>query len=678
MQFSKFVCWDSRQVNQVIKPDAEGVEDHVFLAVHSDQRLLLSRTGSKDNLTSTDGREFLSEFMDPEKSEVFGMVLGESGAGKSHFIHWLRLNIQADASTRVVNIPKVGTSLKGILRSIIRELPEDAQSRYVDQLGVGGGGGSLTKSQKMGRFLDAIAQALEAKVVSGDVAEPKLLGILQELPHLFRDPQVREEHFLRERPNNVIEGLVAHVFEAGTEYVRIEQARSFKPNDLELPPGIMSKVSLRTRGVVDLLKLKRENIDKAVEAINLCLDDAICSALSFSSDHLIDLMGEVRAYLHSQGLSLILLIEDLSRLQGVDTALLQSLTTPRGQWGRSLSPIRWAAAMTTGYFDRLDQTVRSRLHILAQVEPDQKLNTLQEEQEFLARFVARYLNAVRLGEDNLRILTKQEALDSLPNACHDCRHQASCHEAFGVAEDFGLYPFTAQALLNMAQRVTTGSEHWFNPRRILKRIVIPILFQHNSDLKSGTFPQSHLLDDFGIGKLANIAVEDLRKKAGSNFSRHLVLQELWSQVDDSLVAFGKDLLRAFNLNELDVASSPVPPPPSSSTPPTTTGTGSGQSVDPVVEALRRWSKGEDLSDVTASSLRPLVFATIGGSINWDEVGLQKTEFFGSNKPFRPTSITFKNQKTNPSAPLKYRIPSKEDDESLNKAAIALEIGRAHV
>ena len=679
MTFSNHLCWNPQTVHEVIKVDAEAVRDYVFQAVHTDHPLLLSTTGKADHLTSTMGHNFLDALTDPARPEINGLVVGESGAGKTHFIHWLKLNIPRSETVRVVNIPKVGTSLRGILRLIIEQLPEASRARYEDQFASIGGAVNSEK-QKQTRLINAIAQAIEARAEQGNEDSEEMAETVRYLPRFFLDTHIRENWLLADRPNNIIFELTQHVYESKRIYTRQEQDRHFKADDFRLPPGTHSNVAKETRDILDILDFD-EFLQTAADITNDCLDTAIGDALSFSGDHLIELMAEVREHLHRQGLSLMIFIEDLSRMQGVDKALLQALTTPASQGETQLCEIRWVAAMTTDYYEgRLHGTLASRINLLGKVEADEEVWIESQAEIPLASFMSRYLNAVRLGDERLQAWNGD---GPTPNACSDCPYIQECHNSFGEIEGVGMYPFTSQALLNMALRTKPNNIHWFNPRRLLKDIVSSVLSTHGPDIISGDFPRSSLIEEMGGKQLKATEEQKLRTLAGSNFDRHRTLQELWQPLN-YLQAMPEGLPEAFNLEPLlNISTTPQPSDVRTTVEerPTTTTTKKSTSreksapeldADPILDKIREWGNGAPMDDRVAGAIRELVFNSIRSHADWDLAGVSDIEHYGSGKPLRATSIYFRNQTTQRPSHLTISLPLEENEENFNQAAIALQ------
>ena len=65
----------------------------------------------------------------------------------------------------------------------------------------------------------------------------------------------------------------------------------------------------------------------AIKIINRNLDRAVARTLSFSGDRVEELMARLRTHLRGQGQELVAFVEEFARLQGIDRALLQAITS---------------------------------------------------------------------------------------------------------------------------------------------------------------------------------------------------------------------------------------------------------------------------------------------------------------------------------------------------------------
>ena len=76
-------------------------------------------------------------------------------------------------------------------------------------------------------------------------------------------------------------------------------------------------------------------------------------------------------------------------------------------------------------------------------------------------------------------------------------------------------------------------------------------------------------------------------------------------------------------------------------------------------AIEEWINGGGLDQTVATQLRPLIFAAVADTIDWDMLGLAKTAFVGkTGRAFQTNSISFDRQTTQIQQHLqvKIRIP----------------------
>jgi hypothetical protein len=330
-------------------------------------------------------------------------------------------------------------------------------------------------------------------------------------------------------------------------------------------------------------------------------------------------------------------------------------------------------AVTTGYYERLPNTVQTRMNFVVDMNlPVEGDNALIRNEDVVA-FTTRYLNAVRLGGAKLKEWYEKETIvgeTSVPNHCDTCNHRQVCHGSFGQTNDIGLYPFTGRAILNMARHkdVVRGG---FNPRRLIKDVLAEVLDGHRAELANGEFPSEILrLKMVGRGRgLAPVNVDRLRRADPNHYSRQRAVLELWGSLNE-LTKLPDSLYEAFDLpvpqikDQVDRGEDkdePSHPPPS-------------PGIDPKIEAVRNWANGNTLLERVAGDLRELVYDAIVSHINWDAVGLERAYFtHRRNGPFRERNIIFRNQQTQASpGAVRLTIPLTENTDDLRRAALALE------
>ena len=136
-----YLCWDPGAVRQVINPFAEHIPDSLFRAVHSDWDLMVASPVGKSFQEIDDSSyeertpvAFLEDFLREDRPHALAAILGETGSGKSHLVHWMRLNMKEDGRRLVLVVRKSGTSLRAIVQMLIDKLPSDEQQSFLDAL----------------------------------------------------------------------------------------------------------------------------------------------------------------------------------------------------------------------------------------------------------------------------------------------------------------------------------------------------------------------------------------------------------------------------------------------------------------------------------------------------------------------------------------------------------------
>lgn len=676
MTFSRFVCWDPVRVHTVMNTRAEYARDDVFLAVHTNRDLRL-RQRDQPNVRAQDLRswtelpeEFLQKFLEP-RAQARVAVLGDSGSGKSHLIHWMKLRIPETATRRVITVNKSRINLRSVLEMIIAELPESRRADYTAKLNEAGQH-TYDTAQRREQLLSQIARAIgRDKPASADPRERGIEQMLiEELPGLFDDPVLRRDFWRGD--DTIIARLVTHLEGSNLVYERRKEAQQFALADLPFSDKVLpAKTAETTRELLSDLRANRKEQEWSLAIINRNLSNALAALLNFTGDQLITLMEEVRSALYAERKELVLLIEDFARLQGVDQALLQALTVESGPGENKLCTLRWAMAVTGGYYAQLDATAKTRMTAVVEMDLTPEFGGGTFGEPTLARFAVRYLNAARLTEEQLAGWHEAGADPAdLPNACERCPYRPECHDAFGATNGIGHYPFTQHALWEMGQRANPRIAETFNPRSLIDEVLVEVLNLRSDDLREGRFPPHALLDRLGGTRLDASVRFQLDRNDPDNAPRQETALNLWGNPPHA-VKLPDGLYTAFDLPapELDghVAppgvSPPVPPPPTH--------------VDPVLHAVEEWGRGNLLKYTHVGALRDLIYDALESHVDWDAAGLERSSFSqktGYSVPFKSANILLRNQETPPQANAQsvvLAIPVRDDPAALRDAAIAV-------
>ena len=673
-----YTCWDRPQAFAILNPDAEAIDDAAFLAVHSNRSLKLLPSGRARSRTASTGSgsdiapdEFLRQFLDESREHVQAVVVGSAGTGKSHLIHWMRLHIPEQDDRIVVNIPRSGTSLRGILQSLISRLPETEGAKYTARLSESGND-SDPKPVRLQRLTVNIGLALRATAPQvDDEIEDYLLP--DRLSMLFMDPYLQPR---LAREGGVIEALTEHIG-VRHEYSRQESVPNFGPADFAVVGAETDKLAHPTREVVATLLGDRAVLEVATRLVNNSIPRAISSVLNFTGDQLIELLTEVRREVARSGKEIILLIEDFARVHGLDQAMLEALLVPRSSATPDLARLRWAMAVTRGFYDqRVPEAVQQRMSF--EIDMDETaIRRDADRHEEVAQFAARYLNAVRIRPTELQAWRLAGAAEAdLPNPCDACAFKRECHLGFGEVNGVGLYPLNRDAVFRMLSRKDPDFPDAFNPRSLVGPVLQEVLAERYQEFGREEFPTTGFRDRMGGLQLRPADAEEVRKKAPVGMAdRHITIVGLWG---DQRQHAPDIVLRAFGL-------SPIEEPTMRAQETETERKKREEEVrlhergdqpppDPVLAAIEAWGNGEKMPEAIGRQVRGYVFDALTAAIEWDAVGLERSYFARSgNSPyFGERDIWFLNQQVDPvHGTIHLQIPSSGDPSVVANASMAL-------
>ena len=618
-EFQKYVCWRPEVVARTVATEAITSSDSMFLATHAPLKVhQLPRGGAntdRKEVLVTEG-ELLRQFLDtpPKEGVLVAPVLGESGSGKSHLIRWVFANIPEDPSRRVIYLPKTETSLRDVVTILLsgQEGPEFTRIRsQVDRLGE-----SVDEESLQRRILDELAEAL--RVVPGrDPYEKALVGE-NGLALLIHDNLFREYML---RPNSFVVRRAAHAMHGrDTADLPLQFTVEDLPLDIENAERL-EEAGLAAQRVFRRLSGSASVQQAAVQLLNDNLDVAVTRAAFLG-------VGDMkRAFLDLRralvGKEIILLVEDFALIQGVQRDLLDAIVEAgRVKGVEQYATIRTLMAVTTGYYNQLDATFRTRTEASSPVYSlDMHLSgsdgvTRQEKIDF----VARYLNAARLGEEDLFHEGK------VVNACDQCAFRDACHGGFGKSGDgYGLYPYNADAIETAVQSVSTDSQSpRFNPRMVLARAVRDVLVGQASEIRAGAFPGQSFSSTLpsrpfmrSLGISDGARLEHLYD--GDELTRHRNLLVFWGGAI-GLKNLNQIVHDAFGVSPLSFGSVATHPTdevtPPASQPRRVKEADLPPSLVRDIEAIVAWRKGKPLQSETAREIRGIILDAIKERCTW--------------------------------------------------------------
>jgi hypothetical protein len=493
------ICWNPDNLPKAISLQAkvDKKQAHYFLACHSpverirDERLR-QELSEEDLYQRIMGRRTQRDFL--------GLVHGEAGTGKSHLIHWLKLRCEYDleAGSRKDVVPVLIRRRTGSLK--------DALEQLIEQLG-----------SAFAKYLTPVKNALEK--ISAETAREKLANELSlevgsrradrgkgPLPKLLRhlDQACKAGGFSRWlcRPGGVIDQRIKLLTEESAGYER-ESPPQFAPADLQVDSAY-SRPNQNSGDVVDLIyelqdspKLRQE----AADFLNDALRDAILEMTGLSGGNLRDIFDRIRTDLEAAGQTLALFIEDVTAMSELDAEVVNAVEP---QDRLDLCPLIAILGLTDIGMKRLGNLRANQLQRASLIigVGDAVVREWLEDREALARFAARYLNAVRLNEtqiyDIARHRSQNPGEDVNITKCEGCPARQECHKRFGAVRlngvDVGLYPLTQEAPYHLLQNliVDEATEIRRNQRGLLVHLLSPILDKPEA-LSHHEFPNERTL-----------------------------------------------------------------------------------------------------------------------------------------------------------------------------------------
>lgn len=619
--FRGFVCWDENVVSDVINPEAAAPSTEVLLATHQPvpiARLDVSEAGRLRPLDAFTEQDVLEVVKKRSNDPLIVPVIGPSGSGKSHFVLWLKAQLELEASEapaasrRLVHVEKGELSLS----SVIEKLLMDERGEEFDALldSVRKASAALDEEQAALLFRNALAYAIQELARGGRSADEEREYALAALPALLYD-DTYARHLLK--PDSSLRRAARAAL--GEREDETPEAR-FEHGDLPVTlHGEENKLGEAARLYLAAMNDARQAA-ATYTLLNEVRDDAMRRVFGVEPNQLVRVMADLRKRLFDRdpNTEIVLLIEDFTLLQGVQYELLEAmLDLPRRGGRQIMCELRAVIAVTRDRFTEIlahSDTLRTRLQSQGHIYSiDLRLGDDQEEaldREGLAAFAARYLNAARLGPEVVGKYSPE-----VPNACEWCENRPKCHAAFGDAagsgeSGFGLYPFSRRLL----EQLTVARGMRVNPRALLDTVRTTLVDEADA-LRHGRFPrdawaEALLPADPALREEIELPfslVETLKRTDAGE--RRVWLQTFWSSERGAATDVDAAIHEAFAIPPLGTRVEPKP----EDEQPDTSERQKPRRTDP----LQRWvSEGDlkgDLARRLRRQLRELIVQRAGGT-----------------------------------------------------------------
>lgn len=508
--------------------EAETAAEEVFLAVHQPMKLTrIYFAGNAEPLPQTE-EDVLDALLvkKPPSGTLILPIVGDSGVGKSHMIRWLdaRLKLLSDHKTRhIVRIPK-SSSLKEVLRLILKELPG---ARY-DKLRH-----KLDKAKTPPDRLEATRTLQTKLLVALEVAGNEALARIRQgtakpddkarrdhcsercLVALLLDPEIGKHFTSHEGDDETQWGVLTRISDrclhgsnrpgsgpAETEFLPVDF--TFISDSAELN---LKLLSLSARSYIPNLRRDPSMLADAIRFLNEVLETARSGLVDLGGVSLTELFIDIRKNLLEDGKELILLVEDFAVLAGIQGPLLDAMIREGVRDGKQeLCVMRTALAVTEGRLS--DETVRTRAQARWKIE-SAPFASEREAIDTFENFVGGYLNAARWGVSRLGEMFRGRSDPANSTGWVQCffnKYQDDMEEAeknrllaFGSCSrgKHPLFPFNRGAIRQLARQYLYDrptDTYRFDPRLLINRLLISTVRDNRILWEKNSFPPPDFAD----------------------------------------------------------------------------------------------------------------------------------------------------------------------------------------
>ncbi len=558
--FCECVCWRDEAVLATTPRDAASLDDGHFQAIHHPLRLRRRRLDQR-----SDGRwvkeqevvEALKGALRPD-GYLFIPIVGGSGTGKSHLVRWVRDQTEGVVNWESRYLPKNRTGIRRAVEIVIRGLA----GKKIDEARE-----ALTTAPAHSENDDVLAERLLDELAilvahaddlpvnpSAQPTQHELQlrrKLERQLPDVLRDPVVRRRLV---EPGAVVHRLVGLAVRGRREGDGLDDdATNFLDSDLPRTFEEIGDTSSGARTLLGQLATIPDLRSAAVSLINQALPLAVKRVSVSGNVDLVEIFRDVRRALLVEGKELVLFIEDLTVLHGVEREFLDAIVEPARSADGHMCNLRVIFAVTEGHFDDLD-TVRTRCDDAYWL--DARYGEGGVDRDEALSFLGRYLNSSRLPPDDVeKSWTERGNAHWLANACTPCPHRDVCHDAFGTsAEGYGLYPLNAVAAGRFVEALSVDR---FDPREVVRELINRFLLHGAADMDQSAFPSDGTLTAFDSDTepLPPLLAAQLRTLRPADHVRVINTLRYWSE-EGSHISIKPAILAAFgiDLGELNLES----------------------------------------------------------------------------------------------------------------------------
>lgn len=474
-----------KRIGEVIRTDTIASNQADFLATHVPLSgiHIKKKWDSKIDQTLTEEQVFNKYVLNTQNEHQFIIVIGSSGAGKSHLIRWFaaRLEQSLPDDEVVLFVRRSDNSLKGTIKQLL-ELPEVSNipnKAVYDRLV------RATSTIDNKKLRDMIYQNFIVEIKNDESDEILSNNEKKRLIALLQDEQFQNQLMKEE---SAIERIYQKVAENETGDSR-DVIALFEPKDFYVDVDfcddlITNGAAKNARKMADTLLADEEMPTRLADYMNTLVNKVIQLCAGLEPGDFEQVFIEIRKEIKKQGKNLTLLIEDITAFTGVNVALLNVLTTEHtGMYEvQELCRVSSIVGTTEKYFNvNFMDNHKDRVTQFISIPND----VFGANPEKLYEFVGRYLNTMSINSEVLESWAKDGAMmNSYPIHQHEERAQWDS-VVLAKGKELDLFPFTKKAILNLYTCILQPD--YRTPRYLLRDVVERVV--RNYLYKKESFPE---------------------------------------------------------------------------------------------------------------------------------------------------------------------------------------------
>ena len=407
-----------QRLSEVIRIDTITSSYGDFMATHVPFKQIQLQKVYDSSVTSktyTEEQIYQKVVLNPKDQHQFVLVIGSSGAGKSHLIRWFDAKIERQKPDNevVLFVRRSDNTLKGTIKQLL-EKPEVAsiQNRDLYERLV-----NATSTISESKLMNAIYHQFIVEI-EDDSGED--IDYINNADRKRIAPLLNNELFKARMMAD--DGPIARIYSKVAES-RVQDNRDvvpeFLPEDFQVDIAFCDKVQYdggdkKAVRLLEKLYMEPEVADAVAKYLNSKVDTVIQSCAGLEPGDFEQVFKEIRKELKKQGKSLTLLIEDITAFTGVNEALLNVLTVWHTGENEQDGMCRISSIIGTTseyYKSNFRDNYKNRVTQFI-VIPDDVFGSSEDD---LCEFVGRYLNAMSLPKDEVDVWANSDGSgNSLP------------------------------------------------------------------------------------------------------------------------------------------------------------------------------------------------------------------------------------------------------------------------